>query len=48
MYTSDIIANKIYMRDELDMSGNNIDMNGGTINNFNVTMNTLQLNLILL
>ena len=43
MYTSDIIANKIYMKDELDMSGNNIDMNGGTINNFSVTMDTLQL-----
>jgi len=44
MYTSDIIANKIYMRDDLDMSGNNINMNGGAINGLAFDTLTLQNN----
>ena len=44
MYTSDIVANKIYMRDDLDMSGNNINMNGGAINGLAFDTLTLQNN----
>ena len=42
MYNSDIVTNKIYMNDELDMSGNNINMNGGSISG--LTFNSVALN----